>query len=76
LRGGRKVTEALEDFLCPTEARPLSLEDWRELSSWNSSDIEVRVVAVLAPPIEGATNGRLDAPFGFESPSAPDLAEK
>ena len=74
LRGDRKVTEADEDFLCPSKLRPLSLEDCRGLSSWNSSEMEVRVVVVLAP-VDAGTNPR-DAPSGLELPLAPDLAEK
>ena len=67
------MTELLKDFLCPSE-RPLPLEDCRELSSWNSSEMEVRVVVVLAP-VDAGTNAR-DTPSGFEVPLAPDLLEK
>ena len=71
--GGRKVTDAAEDFLCPTEGRLLSLEDWRELATWPSSEMDARVV--LLTSVEADANGRY-APFGLESPLAPDSAEK
>jgi hypothetical protein len=69
------VTDVLEDdFLCPSEVRPLSLEDCRGLSSWNSSEMDVRVVVVLAP-VDAGTNAR-DTPSDFELPLAPGLVEK
>lgn len=71
LRGGRKVTEAVEEFLCPSGGRPLSLEDWRELSSsGHSSEMDVRVVV-----LDAVANGG-DSASSLRSPLAADLAEK
>jgi hypothetical protein len=72
-RGCWKVTDAVEDFLCPKEGRLLSLEDCRELSTWHSSEMDARV-AVLAS-VDADTNGR-DNPLRLRSPLARDSAAK
>lgn len=65
------MTEAVEDFLRPSKGRPPSFDECRELSGWNSSEMEVRVVVVLAP-VDAATNaGR--APLDFELPLTPEV---
>jgi hypothetical protein len=73
LRGCRKVTDGVEDFLCPTEGRPLSFEDCRELSNWNSSEMDVRVTVLAS--VDALANGR-EAPSGFDLPLTPESAEK
>lgn len=55
-RSGRKVTDALDDFLDPLGGRPLSYEDCREWSTWHSSEMDARVVVVLASVDAGANN--------------------
>lgn len=72
-RGCWKVTDAVEDFLCPTEGRLLSFEDCRELSRWPSSEMEARVIVLAS--VDTDTNGR-DNPLRPKSPLVRDSGEK
>jgi hypothetical protein len=70
LSGGRKVTDTAEDFRCPEEEKPLSFDECRELSLWNSSEIDVKVV-VLDTVASGG-----DAPLSLRPPLRPYLVVK
>jgi hypothetical protein len=61
LRGGRNVTDAEEDFLDGTCARSkLSLDEYCELPTWPSSDIEASVVVLAS--VDAVADGG-DRPF-------------
>lgn len=71
-RGGRKVTEAVEDFLWIAEGRSLSFESCREPRR-PSSEMDVKVVVLTS--VDTGANVMV-FPSSFWSPSTPDSVEK